>query len=162
MLLQRRWTRVIWDNAKFLRLRECLFPATFYCCCCRACFKAACYIFVPQDVNPRQLHLNITRTVSLVGNIAVDINVTYHLPGSTSSSGEVSLTYPREVFMRAGTGNVSVTVDISNDGFIKLGASFRAELTGVRLQSGGNKFCYSSLRNCCTFKLNKIGNKVKL
>ena len=98
----------------------------------------------------------------MVGNIAVDINVTYHLPGSTSSSSEVSLTYPRVVAIRAGVGNVSVTVEIANDGFIKLGASFRAELTAVRLQSGGNKFCYSSLRKCCASKLNKIGNKVKL
>ena len=99
----------------------------------------------------------------MVGNIAVDINVTYHLPGSTSSSGEVSLTYPREVAIRAGVGIVSVTVEIANDGFIKFGASFRAELTAVRLQSGGNKFCYSSsLRKCCASKLNKVGNKVKL
>ena len=99
----------------------------------------------------------------MVGNIAVDISVTYHLPGSTSSSGEVSLTYPREVAISSGVGNVSVTVEIANDGFIKFGASFRAELTAVRLQSGGNKFCYSSsLRKCCASKLNKVGNKVKL
>lgn len=75
--------------------------------------------------------------MGLLGNIAVNISVTYHLPGSISSSSEVSLTYPREVSIRAGVGSVSVTVEIANDGFIKLGASFRAELTAVSLQSGG-------------------------
>ncbi|XP_015763361.1 PREDICTED: G-protein coupled receptor 98-like [Acropora digitifera] len=110
--------------------------------------------FELKDVNPRQLHLNITRTVGLVGNIAVDINVTYHLPGSISSSGEVSLTYPREVAIRAGVGNVSVTVEIANDGFIKFGASFRAELTAVRLQSGA-----SPLTNQVTPSSPRLGDK---
>ena len=94
-------------------------------------------LVIQQDSIPRQLHLNITRAGGLVGNIAVNISVMYQLPGSNSPSNEISLTYPPEVAIGTGVESVLVTVDIGNNGFIKLGASFKAELTAVKLQSGG-------------------------
>ncbi|XP_068693739.1 adhesion G-protein coupled receptor V1-like isoform X3 [Montipora foliosa] len=93
---------------------------------------------INMDSIPRQLRLNITRAGGLVGNIAVNISVMYQLPGSNSPSNEISLTYPPEVAIGTGVESVLVTVDIGNNGFIKLGASFKAELTAVKLQSGAS------------------------
>ena len=90
-----------------------------------------------QDSDPRQLHLNITRTGSVIGKVAVNISVAYQLPGSSSPSNEVMLTYPSVVTIAAGSRSASVAVQITNNGFIKLGAAFKAELIAVSLQSGG-------------------------
>lgn len=86
---------------------------------------------------PRELHLNITRMGGLVGDVAVNLSVVYMLPGSSSPSNEVGLTYPDVVSIAAGVGSAPVTVQIANDGFIKLGSTFKAELTAVSLQGGG-------------------------
>ena len=90
-----------------------------------------------QDSSPRELHLNITRIGGLVGDVAVNLSVVYILPGSNSPSNEVGLTYPSVVSITASTRSVTVTVQIANDGFIKLGSTFKAELTAVSLQGGG-------------------------
>ena len=78
----------------------------------------------------------------MVGDVAINISVTYHLPGSSIPSNEVALTYPGEVTMVAGSKSTSVTVQIANDRFIKLGAAFKAELIAVSLKSGGIKLMY--------------------
>lgn len=90
-------------------------------------------IFSPQDSEPRHLLLNITRIGGLVGDVAVNVSVGYILPGSSSSSNDEE----QEVTLTAGSSSVSVTAQIANDQFIKLGAAFKAELTGVALRGGG-------------------------
>ena len=90
-----------------------------------------------QDSIPRQLHLNITRTGGMVGGVGINITVTYHLPGSSIPSNEVTLDYNGDVTIAAGSRSTSVVVRIADNGFIKLGAAFEAELIAVRLQSGG-------------------------
>ena len=90
-----------------------------------------------QDGVPRKVHLNITRMGGLVGDVAVNLTVVYILPGTSSPSNEVSLTYPPVVSIAAGSSSIAVAVEIADDGFIKLGASFKAELTAVSLQGGG-------------------------
>lgn len=86
---------------------------------------------------PRELHLNVTRMGGLVGDVAVNLSVIYILPGSSSPSNEVGLTYQDVVSIAADASSISVTVQIANDGFIKLGSTFKAELTAVSLQGGG-------------------------
>ncbi len=86
---------------------------------------------------PRELHLNITRMGGLVGEVAVNLSVVYTLPGSNSPSNEVGLTYPDVISIAAGASSIPVTVQIANDGFIKLGSTFKAELTAVSLKGGG-------------------------
>ena len=73
----------------------------------------------------------------LVGDVTVNLTVVYILPGTNSASNEVGLTYPSAVSIAAGSGSIAVAVEIADDGFIKLGASFKAELTAVSLQGGG-------------------------
>lgn len=73
----------------------------------------------------------------MIGKVAVNISVAYQLPGSSSPSNEVMLTYPSVVTIAAGSRSASVAVQITNNGFIKLGAAFKAELIAVSLQSGG-------------------------
>ena len=73
----------------------------------------------------------------LVGDVTVNLTVVYILPGTNSPSNEVALTYPPAVLIAAGLNSISVSVEIADDGFIKLGASFKAELTTVSLQGGG-------------------------
>ena len=90
-----------------------------------------------QDSEPRKLHLNITRMGGLVGDVTVNLTVVYILPGTNNPSNEVALTYPPAVSIAAGLNSISVVVEIADDGFIKLGASFKAELTAVSLQGGG-------------------------
>ena len=90
-----------------------------------------------QDSEPRKLHLNITRMGGLVGDVTVNLTVVYILPGTSNPSNEVALTYPPAISTAAGFSSVSVAVEIADDGFIKLGASFKAELTSVSLQGGG-------------------------
>lgn len=100
--------------------------------------------FVSQDSSPRKLRLNITRTGGLVGDVAVNVSVVYHLPGSNSPSNEVMLINPHVVKNIAdGSKSALVEVEIANNGFISLGAAFKAELTNVNLQSGGmHVFCF--------------------
>lgn len=86
---------------------------------------------------PRELLLNITRMGGFVGVVAVNLTVVYILPGTNSPSNEVGLTYPPAVAIAAGSSSISVAVQIADDGFIKLGAAFKAELTAVSLQGGG-------------------------
>lgn len=86
---------------------------------------------------PRELLLNITRMGGFVGDVAVNLTVVYILPGTNSPSNEVVLTYPPAVSIAAGSSSISVAVQIADDGFIKLGAAFKAELTAVSLQGGG-------------------------
>ena len=73
----------------------------------------------------------------MIGKVAINISVVYQLPGSSSPSNEVTLTYPSVVAIAAGSSSASVAVQIANNGFIKLGAAFKAELIAVSLQSGG-------------------------
>ena len=73
----------------------------------------------------------------LVGDVTVNFTVVYILPGTSSPSNEVAFTYPPAVLISAGSSSISVAVEIADDGFIKLGASFKAELTSVSLQGGG-------------------------
>ena len=94
-----------------------------------------------QDSIPRQLHLNITRTGGMVGNVGINITVTYHLPGSSLPSNEVTLDYNGDVTIAAGSRSTVVVVRIADNGFIKLGAAFKAELIAARLQSGGIVLC---------------------
>ena len=86
-----------------------------------------------QDSKPRHLLLNITRTGGLVGDVAVNLSVSYILPGGSSSSNEEQ----QEVTLLAGSSSIPVTMQIANDQFIKLGAAFKAELMGVALRGGG-------------------------
>ena len=86
---------------------------------------------------PRKLHLNITRMGGLFGDVTVNLTVVYILPGTNSPSNEVGLTYSPTVSIAAGSSSISVVVEIAHDGFIKLGAAFKAELTAVSLQGGG-------------------------
>ena len=72
-----------------------------------------------------------------MGVVSVNISVMYYLPGSSSPSNEVTLTFPRVVRISAGSRSASVIVEIENNGFIKLGAAFKAELIAVNLQNGG-------------------------
>ena len=91
-----------------------------------------------QDSEPHQLHLvNITRKGGVIGKVVINISVVYQLPGSSSPSNEVMLTYPSVVTIDAGSRSASVAVQITNNGFIKLGAAFKAELIAVSLQRGG-------------------------
>ena len=94
-----------------------------------------------QDSIPRQLHLNITRTGGMVGSVGINITVTYHLPGSSIPSNEVALDYNGDVTIAAGSRSTSLLVRIADNGFIKLGAAFKAELIAARLQSGGIVLC---------------------
>ncbi|PFX17387.1 G-protein coupled receptor 98 [Stylophora pistillata] len=87
-----------------------------------------------MDSEPRHLLLNITRIGGLVGDVAVNVSVGYILPGSSSSSNDKE----QEVTLTAGSSSVSVTGQIANDQFIKLGAAFKAELTGVALRGGAS------------------------
>ena len=96
-----------------------------------------------QDSIPRQLHLNITRTGGMVGSVGINITVTYHLPGSSFPSNEVALDYNGDVTIAAGSRSTSLVVRIADNGFIKLGAAFKAELIAARLQSGGIVLCIS-------------------
>ena len=94
--------------------------------------------FVSQDSSPRKLRLNITRTGGLIGDVSINVSVVYQLPGSNSPSNEVTLINPHVVTNIAdGSKSALVEVEIANNGFISLGAAFKAELTDVNLQSGG-------------------------
>lgn len=93
--------------------------------------------YTKQDSAPRKLHLNITRMGGLVGDVTVNLTVVYILPGTHSPSNEVGLTYPPAVSIAAGSSSISMAVEVADDGFIKLGASFKAKLTAVSLQGGG-------------------------
>ena len=73
----------------------------------------------------------------MVGDVAINISVVYQVPGNSSPSSDVTLTYSRDVTIAAGSRNASVTVLIANNGFIKFGAAFKAELKAVKLNSGG-------------------------
>ena len=73
----------------------------------------------------------------MVGSVGINITVTYHLPGSSIPSNEVTLDYNGDVTIAAGSRSTSVVVRIADNGFIKPGAAFKAELIAVRLQSGG-------------------------
>lgn len=73
----------------------------------------------------------------MIGDVTINISVVYQVPRNDSPSSDVTLTYPRDVTIAAGSRNASVTVLIANNGFIKLGAAFKAELKAVKLNGGG-------------------------
>ena len=73
----------------------------------------------------------------MVGSVRINITVTYHLPGSSIPSNEVALDYSGDVTIAAGSRSTVVVVRIADNGFLKLGAAFKAKLIPVRLQSGG-------------------------
>ena len=70
----------------------------------------------------------LARTGGMVGSVGINITVTYYLPGSSLPPNEVALDCNGDVTIAAGSRSTSVVVRIAENGFIKLGAAFKAEL----------------------------------
>ena len=71
-----------------------------------------------------------------MGRISVSYTVSYYLPGASSPAPGVTLTYTSPAIIPAGYSGVNANVAVSDNQFIKVGSTFRVELSGVRLIGG--------------------------
>ena len=79
----------------------------------------------------------ISRTGGDFGTVSVDYIVTYYGVDGTNYTASIGIQNTGKVSFSSGQNNVSVSLSISSDGFIRANSVFRISLTSLNLLQPG-------------------------
>ena len=99
--------------------------------------------FLFQTTEPRVLNFAISRSGGILGAVSVEYLVTYHDTDGTERTTSIGVQRSGTISFSPGQNSVSVSLNISKEGFIRANSSFRIHLNSLNLKQPGRFLSYS-------------------
>lgn len=94
---------------------------------------------------PRELRLAINRSGDSIGIVAVDYNIVYVPPSTSTQADTADLVFTGSVRLQGGESTRDFSVTIPDTSFLEVGGNFMATLANATLVGGGNRYSSATI-----------------